>query len=76
MLLRCRTVAVCAALFCAGVVVRAQVPMLTEPVGTQSGYQVATVNITTAGTVRAINVLTKGAGQSSLQESEHEPASS
>jgi hypothetical protein len=61
MLLRCRTAAVCVALFCASVVVRAQVPMVTAPVGSVNRGYLATVTITAAGTVSTANVLTLGA---------------
>jgi len=59
MLIRSRVVAVCLLLFCAAMGLHAQV--LTEPVGTTSAVQTATMTVTTAGTVGAINVLTKGA---------------
>src|ERR1700735_5704271 len=59
--LHCRTAVVCVALFCAGAGVRAQVPTLTEQVGTASAVQTATVTFVTGGTLNAINVLTRGA---------------
>jgi len=59
MSLRCRIAAVCAVFLFAVASARAQV--LTEPVGTTSPVETATVAVTTAGTLGAINVLTQGA---------------
>lgn len=59
MLLRCRIAAVFVLLLCA--VTRARAQVLTEPVGTTSAVQTATVTMTTGGTLSAINVLTLGA---------------
>jgi len=57
--LRCRIAAVCALLSFASIGARAQV--LTEPVGTTSAVQTATLTVTASGTLGAINVLTQGA---------------
>jgi sugar lactone lactonase YvrE len=57
--LRCRSAAVCVALFCAAIGAGAQ--LLTEPVGTTSLVQIATVTIATGGTLSVINVMTQGA---------------
>jgi len=58
---RCRIAAVSALMWIAWVGARAQVPTLTEPVGTTSAVKTANVTITTSGTLSAINVLTLGA---------------
>ena len=58
MLIRCRAAAGLF-LFCVAMGLRAQV--LTEPIGTTSAVQTATVTMVTGGTLGAINVLTQGA---------------